>query len=425
MKLDKDVEPLPRRHARCNIRPRSALGLKYVELKLGTSEQTYPPGDTIPLEELDASRSSSTSSSAPSTRSTRDNQRTRARGLRHAFAGRGEAINQVIHNLVPFLTHLEPVMRTLSDPRHAARPSSVRRGAPLLRPDRAGGRHLRAAVREHGRPPSRRSSRDPEALRQTIERSPARSSGHPLVPGAAAVPGRRRDALPPARAGRRRDGTALPPRRARAARSARPVLRQGADAVRAHRGRVRALEDARREPEHAARAPGPRRRARRGGAAASSTSRRTRRSATTGTTTGAALGEHVSEPVRGGTGPARRSSARQPHAGQPPVRARRPTGRSTSRRARTRYGATDPAGDPLVALHTHAVRPGDRRGRATPTARPASAATCGPLRHRQPLRAVGRRGRGRRQPRRAPTPNIARRSGGPTDTSGLAGHRAT
>ena len=48
MELDKSVEPLPA-NTRVEIRPRSALGLKYIELSRGSSRRTLAPGDTLPL----------------------------------------------------------------------------------------------------------------------------------------------------------------------------------------------------------------------------------------------------------------------------------------------------------------------------------------------------------------------------------------
>ena len=48
MKLDKTVEQLPK-DTRLVVRPRSALGLKYLQLELGDSSETYVPGATIPL----------------------------------------------------------------------------------------------------------------------------------------------------------------------------------------------------------------------------------------------------------------------------------------------------------------------------------------------------------------------------------------
>src|SRR4051794_39386761 len=48
LKLDKTVEPLAK-DSKLLVRPRSALGLKYVEITPGKSRQTFEAGATIPL----------------------------------------------------------------------------------------------------------------------------------------------------------------------------------------------------------------------------------------------------------------------------------------------------------------------------------------------------------------------------------------
>ena len=48
LKLDKAIEPLAV-DSTLSVRPRSALGLKYVELIPGRAEKTFQDGDTIPI----------------------------------------------------------------------------------------------------------------------------------------------------------------------------------------------------------------------------------------------------------------------------------------------------------------------------------------------------------------------------------------
>src|SRR3954463_6420916 len=48
VKLDKVVEPLPL-DTGVIVRPRSSLGLKYIELALGHSARVFRPGATVPL----------------------------------------------------------------------------------------------------------------------------------------------------------------------------------------------------------------------------------------------------------------------------------------------------------------------------------------------------------------------------------------
>jgi virulence factor Mce-like protein len=113
MKLEKKYGELPS-DTELAIRPRSALGLKYIELQPGNSARTLRPGETIALAqstkpiELDEFFSTWNDDM-------RRDQRTTLEGYGNALAGRGSSINSAIEDLVPFMTHLEPVMRSLSD----------------------------------------------------------------------------------------------------------------------------------------------------------------------------------------------------------------------------------------------------------------------------------------------------------------------
>ena len=63
LKLETRIKPLPV-DSTIMVRPRSALGLKYIEITRGDSAQGFPEGGTIPLRTRPPRRSSSTSSSA-------------------------------------------------------------------------------------------------------------------------------------------------------------------------------------------------------------------------------------------------------------------------------------------------------------------------------------------------------------------------
>jgi virulence factor Mce-like protein len=114
LNLDKKVEPLSR-DTQFRVRPRSALGLKYIELQPGTSKETWQSGDTVPVkqssEPLEFEDLFSTFD-----RETRPNIQSATDGFGNAFAGRGQAINRSIQALNPFFKALTPVMRNLSDP---------------------------------------------------------------------------------------------------------------------------------------------------------------------------------------------------------------------------------------------------------------------------------------------------------------------
>ncbi len=115
MKLDKAIEPLPV-DTQIKVRPRSALGLKYIDITPGRSRETYAQGSTVPIENATKPIELDEFFGLYDAEFRRNQQRVLT-GYGNAFAGRGQSINQAIHDFVPFMTHLEPVMTTLSDPR--------------------------------------------------------------------------------------------------------------------------------------------------------------------------------------------------------------------------------------------------------------------------------------------------------------------
>ena len=115
LKLEKQVEPLPV-DSTMIIRPRSALGLKYIEITPGESDEGFAPGDTIPAkqarpEPVEIDEVFNTFD----VRARRGSQRS-LDGFGTALAGRGDEINEAIVDLLPLVTHLEPVARNLADP---------------------------------------------------------------------------------------------------------------------------------------------------------------------------------------------------------------------------------------------------------------------------------------------------------------------
>ena len=115
LKLDKIVEPLPK-DSTFALRPKSLLGLKYVDIVRGDSDDGYAPGDVVPSsanqpEQVELDELADTFD-AP----TRRNQQINLEGFGNALAGRGESINQAIGEFRPLLRDIVPVMRYLSDP---------------------------------------------------------------------------------------------------------------------------------------------------------------------------------------------------------------------------------------------------------------------------------------------------------------------
>jgi len=114
LKLDKTVDPL-RSDTLISVRPRSALGLKYVELIPGRKGRPLAPGATLPLAQASQGLELEDvfSTFGPHTRR---NSQLATEGFGDAFAGRGAALNVAIREFRPFFRSLTPVMRTLADP---------------------------------------------------------------------------------------------------------------------------------------------------------------------------------------------------------------------------------------------------------------------------------------------------------------------
>jgi virulence factor Mce-like protein len=115
LKLDRKLGAVPV-DSRVIVRPRSALGLKYVELDRGHSPKTIPDGGTLPGEqssipvELDQFYSTFD-------RKTRDASAQNLIGFGDALTGRGPALSETIQTAPELFGHLRSVMANLSDPR--------------------------------------------------------------------------------------------------------------------------------------------------------------------------------------------------------------------------------------------------------------------------------------------------------------------
>jgi virulence factor Mce-like protein len=115
MQLDKEVDPLPK-DSTVLVRPRSALGLKYVEITRGRGNDGYADGDTIPLRAATAQPVEFDEFLNMFDAKTRAAARENTVGFGDAFAGRGESINTAIGAFRPLLRDLVPVARNLAAP---------------------------------------------------------------------------------------------------------------------------------------------------------------------------------------------------------------------------------------------------------------------------------------------------------------------
>jgi virulence factor Mce-like protein len=114
LKLDKKVGALPV-DSTVKIRPRSALGLKCVELTRGRAQKTIPDGGMLPASqaivpvELDRLYDMFDDK-------TREGSRASLKGFGDAFAGRGYDLNRTIQALPEFALYLKNVTKNLNNP---------------------------------------------------------------------------------------------------------------------------------------------------------------------------------------------------------------------------------------------------------------------------------------------------------------------
>src|SRR5437763_2177543 len=168
MKLDKSAQPLPS-DTTVLVRPRSALGLKYVQLTPGRSQRSFRDGDTIPLKQATAPVEFDDLLNTFDAR-TRQNSQDALQGYGDAFAGRGTDINVAIQGLAPFFRYLTPVMANLSNPSTQLKEffKQIGRASAQVAPVAA----VQAQLFADMATTFAAIGRDPAALAATIEKSP-------------------------------------------------------------------------------------------------------------------------------------------------------------------------------------------------------------------------------------------------------------
>lgn len=113
LKLRKGVEPLPV-DSTVIVRPKSILGLKYVEITRGDSEETFKNGATIPLKNAKPRPVELDEVLNTFDEPTRAASQVTLREAGNALAGRGIDLNQALVALVPLLGNLTPAMSNLA-----------------------------------------------------------------------------------------------------------------------------------------------------------------------------------------------------------------------------------------------------------------------------------------------------------------------
>ena len=169
LKLDKKVGALPV-DSTFAIRPRSALGLKYLEITKGRSKKTFDDGATVPIGQSDVPVDLDqvfNMFDKPTRRAAQED----LQGFGDAFASRGLSLNDTIERLNPLLGHLAPVMSNLSDPNTNLRRffkelgDAARVVAPVA--------DVQARLFTTMADTFGAISKDPQALKDTIAKSPS------------------------------------------------------------------------------------------------------------------------------------------------------------------------------------------------------------------------------------------------------------
>ncbi len=115
LKLETTVDPLPK-DSTVIVRPRSALGLKYVSIQKGTSSEGWESGATLPLSAATPQPVELDEVLNTFDEPTREAGQVNIKNFGDALAGRGAALNRTIEQLNPLLEDLVPVMRNLAEP---------------------------------------------------------------------------------------------------------------------------------------------------------------------------------------------------------------------------------------------------------------------------------------------------------------------
>ncbi len=113
LELIEDLEPLPT-DSEIIVRSRSALGLKYLDIKRGDADEGYDAGATIPITQATPEPVEIDEVFNTFDDPTREAIQVNLTEFGNALAGRGQSLNAAIGDLRPLVESLEPVMRNLA-----------------------------------------------------------------------------------------------------------------------------------------------------------------------------------------------------------------------------------------------------------------------------------------------------------------------
>ena len=115
LSFDKSAEPLPV-DSTITVRPKSALGLKFLQVTPGHSSKGFAAGSTIPLAAYTPEPVDIDQFFSMFDKPTRDSIRQNLAGFGNALAGRGPQLNEAIGALRQLIVNGQPVVRTVVEP---------------------------------------------------------------------------------------------------------------------------------------------------------------------------------------------------------------------------------------------------------------------------------------------------------------------
>jgi virulence factor Mce-like protein len=115
LRLDKSVEPLPV-NSTITVRPKSALGLKFLQITPGDSSQGFEAGETIPVASATPEPVDIDEFFNMFDKPTRDAIRQTQAGFGNALAGRGPQLNEAIGAIRRAVENGQPALRKIVEP---------------------------------------------------------------------------------------------------------------------------------------------------------------------------------------------------------------------------------------------------------------------------------------------------------------------
>jgi len=115
LSLDRTAEPVPS-NSTMIIRPKSPLGLKYLQLVPGDSSRGLEPGETLPVSAARPEPVDIDQFFSMFDEETRGNVQRSTAGFGNAFAGRGPQVNNAIGSLRELALRAQPVLRAIVAP---------------------------------------------------------------------------------------------------------------------------------------------------------------------------------------------------------------------------------------------------------------------------------------------------------------------